>query len=207
MSHLVDESGPAGVVLSLRKVGEQVRMEEFGEDRWRRMEMVLNMTRHEVQHRVMVAESYLELLRDNLAEKHRRRYLEKALNNVREVSRQMGLLQEYQEVGMGEPRWTELGALMDRVRTHAGKEQVEIQHDLHGLEVLADPLLESALMLFFEQEMMARMTRSSLCIFLAVVVGSEDAGVDAACRGLQLQGGVGEMELFPEHLLARRDDA
>ncbi len=30
VSHLVDDSGPAGVVLSLRKVGEQVRMEEFG---------------------------------------------------------------------------------------------------------------------------------------------------------------------------------
>ncbi len=128
-------------------------MEEFGEDRWRRMEMVLNMTRHEVQHRVTVAESYLELLRDNVTEKHRRRYLEKALKNVREVSRQMNLLQEYQEIGAGEPRWTELGALMERARAQAGLDQVEMQHDLHGLEVLADPLLESALMMFLEQEM------------------------------------------------------
>ena len=128
-------------------------MEEFGEDRWRRMEMVLTMTRHEVQHRVTVAESYLELLRDNVAEKHRRGYLEKALKNVREVSRQMNLLEEFQEIGVGEPRWTELGALMERARAQAGLDQVEMNHDLHGLEVLADPLLESALMMFLEQEM------------------------------------------------------
>ncbi len=97
------------------------------------------MTRHEVQHRVMVAESYLELLRDNVAEKHRRRYLEKALKNVREVSRQMSLLQEYQEVGVGEPRWTELGALMERARAQAGKEPGGDDSTTSRLEVLADP--------------------------------------------------------------------
>ncbi len=152
VSHLVDDSGPAGLVLSLRKVAEQVRMEEQGQDQSRRMDMVLNMTRHEVDHKVQVAESYLELLRDNVTEKHRRRYLEKALKNVREISRQMHLLQEYQEVGAGEQRWTELGALMEKARGLVGPSQVDMQHDLQGLEVLADPLLESALTMFLEQE-------------------------------------------------------
>jgi hypothetical protein len=152
VSHLVDDSGPSGLVLSLRKVAEQVRMEEQGQDQSRRMDMVLNMTRHEVDHKVQVAESYLELLRENVTEKHRRRYLEKALKNVREISRQMHLLQEYQEVGAGEQRWTELGALMEKARGLVGQGQVDMQHDLQGLEVLADPLLESALMMFLEQE-------------------------------------------------------
>ena len=151
VSHLVDDSGPAGLVLPA-KVAEQVRMEEKGQDQSRRMDMVLNMTRHEVDHKVQVAESYLELLRDNVTEKHRRRYLEKALTNVREISRQMHLLQEYQEVGAGEQRWTELGALMEKARSLVGQSQVDMQHDLQGLEVLADPLLESALMMFLEQE-------------------------------------------------------
>jgi PAS domain S-box-containing protein len=190
LSHLVDDSGPAGLVVSLREVADQVRTEEMGQERSHRIDMVLNMTRHDIQHRIMVAESYLELLRDGLVERHKRRYLDKALGGLQDVSRQIEMLQEYQEMGRGEPRWIELGAVVERARGLAEQRKVDLQHDLHGLEVLADPLLESALTHLFEMELAPQLEASRLDVVfqinsrsLSLLIDDDGPGIAVEKKG------------------------
>ncbi|MFA5312191.1 MAG: response regulator [Methanomassiliicoccales archaeon] len=134
----------AGIILSIRDMADAERI-EAAERRNRGLEQMLDLMRHDVIDHMDQAEGYLRALEGTILEPHKRRYLE-------EISRTMGALREhidlnnlYQDLGEKGPLWQDLGDIFDRAVDGLDLRNVELNHDLGRIEVLADPHADKAL--------------------------------------------------------------
>jgi PAS domain S-box-containing protein len=122
-------------------VTERLRNEEALRQANRQLNLMSSITRHDILNSITVMMGLLELARREEATQtpEMQRTLEKLRHHTKLIQSHVEFTRVYQDIGSRSPQWQDLGAMLSRLRLPLG---MKIDVDCHGVEVLADPMLE-----------------------------------------------------------------
>ena len=109
----------------------------------RKLNLMNNVTRHDILNQLLVLKGYIELSREYLDDKKTLvDFLGKEETAARTIEEQITFTRNYQELGVAAPEWQNLHDTIERSRRSLALGNIRLQNDCAGYELYADPLLE-----------------------------------------------------------------
>jgi len=110
----------------------------------RKLNLLSDITRHDIRNKLTVIGGYLDLVRDRPEEPEYSMYLRKITETVRTISENIEFTRLYQNLGATAPSWQNVHEVFFQACTHVDIKKICVQSDTGGIDVFADPLLERA---------------------------------------------------------------
>ncbi|MCC7569203.1 MAG: PAS domain S-box protein, partial [Candidatus Methanofastidiosa archaeon] len=138
-SPLRDASGAlVGAIESIRDVSSQKRAEQELLKANKKLGILSDITRHDINNRLATLLGYAELSLDTATDWTVRDYLEKIYATARVMQEQIAFTRTYEGVGGMDPSWQDVGALLTSLSLPEGTAPPA---SCVGVEVYADPML------------------------------------------------------------------
>lgn len=139
---ILDRSGAfTGAVHIMRDVTTRKAAEETLSQANRKLKLLSGITRHDISNRISVLMGYLDLAKLEYSDPVLLKYLDKMESAVTGIRLQIEFARVYQELGIHEPQWHDLEALLARI---AVPHEITLAVDpgVKGISVYADRMLE-----------------------------------------------------------------
>lgn len=107
----------------------------------RKLNLMTDITRHDLRNQLLVLSSYLALAQEQSAEDTTKRYLLKSEQAVDTIHAQINFARDYQKIGVDRPQWQMVTAIIQKARMPLKLPWLTIDIPLDA-EIFADPLLE-----------------------------------------------------------------
>jgi signal transduction histidine kinase len=144
----------AGKIIEYQSVGRDItdrkRVEQALDESNKKLNLLSNITRHDILNQLTVLQGSLGLLELEIANPDQRRLISKAIQSSDVIRGQISFTQQYQDIGVQKPRWQNLHAAVTTVCMDDGFTNVSIDPHLETWEVYADPLLRTVFLNLFE---------------------------------------------------------
>lgn len=108
----------------------------------KKLNMLTEITRHDIRNKLTVLGGYLELLRDPPPKMQYSMYLSKLKQTLLTISENIEFTQLYENLGIIPPVWQNVHDLFFATCAQIDIKNIRVQSDISGLEIYADPLLE-----------------------------------------------------------------
>ncbi|MGC9435099.1 MAG: ATP-binding protein [Methanomicrobiales archaeon] len=138
---LYDEQGEiTGAIEVIRDVTELKETEEALHDSNRKLNLLCQVTRHDILNELMIASGYLELYRQ---EAHDRPddMLARVDQALHEIQRQIEFTRDYEGLGESPPEWQDPVPLIDCCIAHEVPDGIRVAVTLSPVAIHADPML------------------------------------------------------------------
>ncbi|MDD1690033.1 MAG: PAS domain S-box protein [Methanoregula sp.] len=143
-----------GKIIEYQSVGRDItdrkRMEQSLDESNKKLNLLSNITRHDILNKLTVLQGSLGLLELEIANPDHCRLISKAIQSSDVIRGQISFTQQYQDIGVQKPRWQNLHSAVTTVCMDDGFTNVSIDHHLEAWEVYADPLLRTVFLNLFE---------------------------------------------------------
>ncbi|MEI7433705.1 MAG: PAS domain S-box protein [Methanomicrobiales archaeon] len=136
---LVHNGAVSGRVWNFYDVTELKRAEELLMESNLQLNLMTNITRHDILNKILVVLGYVSLLRSKTTDPVMRSHLDKVESATEAIRAQIVFTRTYQELGAREPAWQDPGDLVQRLQVPAN---ISCSVELQDIEILADPMLE-----------------------------------------------------------------
>lgn len=133
-----------------RDITESKRIKQALQESNRKLNLLSDITRHDILNQLTVLLGSLGLLELEIANPEQRRLISKAIQSSEIIRSQISFTQQYQDIGVHKPRWQNLHAAVTTVCMDDGYCIVDIDDSLLSCEVYADPLLRTVFGNLFE---------------------------------------------------------
>lgn len=110
----------------------------------KKLNLLSDITRHDIRNKLTILGGYLELLRDKPREPDYTMYMKKVQNIVTTISENIEFTKLYQNLGMVAPDWQNVHDVFFHACARLDIRKIYVQSDTGDLQVYADPLLERA---------------------------------------------------------------
>lgn len=141
-SRVLGPSGdPAGMVLIIRDITDRKTAETALMTAGRKISLLTQVTRHDINNLVSALGGYLVLMKDNPSDPARETYLNACMEITGKISNQLRFTREYQEIGSHEPAWSDLEDILSRARSDLPGKNDRIHADIVDSEIFADPMI------------------------------------------------------------------
>jgi PAS domain S-box-containing protein len=110
----------------------------------KKLNLLAEITRHDIRNKLTVVGGYLELIRDRPSEPEYSMYLKKIVDTVHTIGHNIEFTRLYENLGTTAPGWQNVHEVFFRACTHLDIKRICVQSDADGLDIFADPLLERA---------------------------------------------------------------
>jgi PAS domain S-box-containing protein len=141
-----DEKGiPLTVFGILHDITERKKAEAAIELANRKLNLMNNITRHDILNTVTGTLGCIDMLRAGGGQEEKDQLLTDIKELVRVIQRQITFTREYQEVGIRMPQWQNLRAVIATVRRNFEKPPFAILVRVEDVELYADPLFEKVI--------------------------------------------------------------
>ena len=140
MRKLKDDSGKVrGLVAVMLDATETARTKDSLKLANRKLNIMSDITRHDISNKMQVLRGHLELARGDpeRAEEH----LDKMVRIIGQMERDLQFTRTYQDLGDQDPRWMRLDEVLQPMKEVAIGLELRLDPILHRLEVFADPML------------------------------------------------------------------
>lgn len=140
---LVSDPGgyPAGMVLIVRDITERKATENALRVAGRKISLLTQVTRHDINNMISALAGYLLLIRDNPADPGIDSYVQSSLAVVDKISNQLRFTREYQDIGSHQPLWLDLSESFSRALCDISRENVIIHSTISQVEIFSDPMI------------------------------------------------------------------
>lgn len=108
----------------------------------RKLNLLSSITRHDVLNQITILLAYLDLLTKKNRDPDLEPFIAKQVEATQSIRSQIVFTKEYQDVGVKEPQWQNLGAAIAAAKEVGRIQYVKWADNLNSIEVYADPLLE-----------------------------------------------------------------
>ncbi|MDO9035925.1 MAG: PAS domain S-box protein [Methanoregula sp.] len=122
---------------------ERKRVEHALQEANKKLTMLNQITRHDILNQIMGLQTYLELSKEDVKDPVFMGYILKEEQAVEVIRLQIEFTQTYQDIGMQAPNWHKLSDIICSVVKQLKTPGVEINVDVAGAEIFADPLIEN----------------------------------------------------------------
>ncbi len=138
--------GPAGIRGLAIDNSERRRAAETLELMNRKLNLLSNVTRHDVLNQLTGLIAYLDLSRELAADPTQASYLDRGYAAADTIRKQIVFTREYQDIGIASPGWQDIAETVQRacsfVPLPRDRSRIFLDDTLAGVSVYADPLLE-----------------------------------------------------------------
>jgi len=110
----------------------------------KKLNLLSDITRHDIRNKLTILGGYLELLRDKPREPDYTMYYKKVQDIVTTISENIEFTKLYQNLGMTAPDWQNVHDVFFQACARVDIRKIYVQSDTGDLEIYADPLLERA---------------------------------------------------------------
>ena len=135
-----------GIFLGYCGVDEDITLKKKTEESLRKANNQLNLlsslTRHDILNKIAVILGYLAVAEMEFEDPELLNYIERMKNATIAIKNQIEFTRVYQNLGTQDPQWLKPEELIPRSTI---PDTVILTSDIHGVTILADPLLEDAL--------------------------------------------------------------
>ncbi|PKL61363.1 MAG: hypothetical protein CVV31_11845 [Methanomicrobiales archaeon HGW-Methanomicrobiales-2] len=107
----------------------------------RKLNLLSDVTRHDIVNRLNVLSGYLDLFRERADDPELLQYYRKEEEAIKDIQRYMAFTAEYRDVGMASPVWQDISWIVREARAGLDTGEVAVEVQGGGLEVYADPLI------------------------------------------------------------------
>ncbi len=108
----------------------------------KKLNLLFNITRHDINNQLMSINGFLELLHENVTDPALENFFTRITKASSQISTMIRFTKEYEQVGVHAPSWQDCRTLVDTAVKQAPLGQVVVNNDLPaGMEVFADPLV------------------------------------------------------------------
>jgi signal transduction histidine kinase len=119
------------------------RAEEALQKSNRQLQLMNNITRHDILNQLTALNGYLELSGEcTEAPAQMVEFIEKERKIVGIIEEQLAFMRDYQNVGINEPVWQSVNETVRRVASLLLMDDIEVLYDPREVEVFADPMFE-----------------------------------------------------------------
>lgn len=108
----------------------------------RKLNLLAEITRHDIRNKLTVMGGYLDLIRERPAESQHSMYVRKMKDTVSIIGENIEFTRLYQNLGIVAPVWQNVHEAFFNACTHVDIRKLRVQSDSDGFEIYADPLLE-----------------------------------------------------------------
>ena len=136
------ETGEPGVICTVVDITENKLSQEALTQANKKLNLLNNVTRHDILNQLTVLIGYLELSRQDVTDPEVLAYINKEKRAAEIIRSQILFTRDYQNIGVHSPQWHNIAETVSLATGSIDPSQVLISVDLPSLEVYADPLLE-----------------------------------------------------------------
>ncbi|HWQ64604.1 MAG TPA: PAS domain S-box protein [Methanospirillum sp.] len=126
----------------IQDVTERNRVEEALRQANHKLNLLSSITRHDIGNELQVIFGYLEFAHETDLSPEVRKYIEKANISSHNIERQLAFTRDYEDIGVHTPVWQDVGLVISHVMKPVDIGSIQLQIDISGVEVFADPLME-----------------------------------------------------------------
>lgn len=139
-----DDTGTTiSCICSSKEITERKRMEDALRRANRHLNLLTDITRHDIQNQITALKGYLELTKTMLGDTTKiAEYIAKKEQATAAIERQIAFMTEYQNLGVNEPSWQNVEKAIHHTRALLPVEGIRVVTDVSGIEVYADPFFE-----------------------------------------------------------------
>lgn len=132
-----------GVAETLEDITERIVAEEALSQTNKKLNLLSNITRHDILNQITVLMGAAALLHEEaLSSGERMEFLDKIDTSTSIIRRHIEFTREYQDIGIDSPTWQALDRIIARTLDQFDLSHIDLDLDLPGVEIYADPLLE-----------------------------------------------------------------
>nr|WP_320160845.1 PAS domain S-box protein [uncultured Methanoregula sp.] len=147
-----------GAVIEFQSVGrditERKRMEWALHESNQKLNLLSSITRHDILNQLTALQGYHHLLKEVVRDTEQKRWIDGAIKAGETIQGQILFTQQYQGIGLQNPRWQNLFTCANTVSKEQGFSLVSVDPELSKIEVFADPLLQTVFYNLFENAIM-----------------------------------------------------
>jgi len=178
-------SGKKRIYAVARDITEQRKVEQALAEANRTLNLLSDLTRHDIRNKLTVLTGYLDLFRKYPAEPYFSMYTGKINEMVTAIAAQVEFTRVYQNLGTMAAGWYNVDRLFCKVCTQLNVTPVAVHSEPDGWEVFTDPLIERVFYLLVDNAIryattLTEIRRSAYEIPDGLVITVEDNGVGIA---------------------------
>jgi PAS domain S-box-containing protein len=123
-------------------ITERKRVEKSLEITNKKLNLMNDITRHDILNQLTVLNSFLNLADEQTDDRTVKKYLVKSEQVSETIQSQILFARDYQNIGIGSPQWQNINTTIQHARQSLKIKQVTVDDKFPGMEIYADPLLE-----------------------------------------------------------------
>jgi PAS domain S-box-containing protein len=155
VSLLMTKDNAEGKLLMIHDTTETYRYEEALRQANKKINLMSNITRHDILNQVNVLSGYTELISETLPENVKNdprigKYLINLNKGIETIHSQIVFTKDYQELGVVSPIWQSITDTVKEAASPFSGQSLKFSIEGSGVEVYADPLLKKAFYNLFD---------------------------------------------------------
>lgn len=197
-----EENNFTGFIGVDRDVTERRRVEKALKEANKKLNLLSQVTRHDINNQIMALNAYLHLIGDEKITEECRDHLELCTSIVKEIENQILFTREYHEIGTIKPIWQNLDELIEKLRENF-RVDISFVSDAGAIEIYADQMLEKVFFnLFSNSEYHGQKVRRIVVTFRnengdgTILVQDDGIGIHADMKDMIFERGVGKKSGF-----------
>lgn len=108
----------------------------------KKLNILSNITRHDIFNQLTVLLGYLDLARERITETEIINFIEKSEDAANIIRRQIAFTKDYQDIGVLAPQWQNISRYIETISSLTPLPDIRLIIELGTLEVYGDPMLE-----------------------------------------------------------------
>jgi signal transduction histidine kinase len=108
----------------------------------KKLNLLSGITRHDIRNQLLSLLGFIELAKRKTTDPEVLHFIDQEEKAAEAITRQIEFTKNYENIGVHAPRWQNVGAQLEALRSLMPAGDIEISISMGGLEVFADPLLE-----------------------------------------------------------------
>ncbi|HEX3001189.1 MAG TPA: PAS domain S-box protein [Methanoregula sp.] len=137
----VNASNEEFIVGVIRDITQRKKTEQALQLTLRKLNTLSSITRHDILNQLMGLRAFLELTKGRETDPEKAGFLKKADHAAIAIQRQIEFTKNYEDLGVKEPRWQDVGELFRSAVADLPLSGITIDARVRGLSVYADPLI------------------------------------------------------------------
>ena len=206
-SIFTDRHGHTRSGMIIRDISERKHADERIRLANRKLALMRDVAYQDIQNKVTALRGYIELGKKPIDDQQRRSFIEKEETVLRSIHNLIESTKDYQQMGIVQSCWIPMDKIIRIQFTHLSqKNDLSLDCDLRGLEILADPLIDRVLFNLIQNAArhggtLSRISFSCREIPQGVVLICEDDGIGVLPEERtrifeRVAGGTGKFGLF-----------